>query len=411
VINTTINPQFSLFNVLPIRPSNQEKVKYAYLTQIDDPTGALPDGVCEQPQRVGDVYFCNAEFDFGRKTFSTKTMEMDALIRYAKAGSSENFYMLGTVRGTSAIPSQEFLNDRDFVARSAVRRQMSLIGRAFQRAYLRELWTGDPANVALNTVNGGAKQFWGLDTLISADYGTLTFVTGTNCAALNSVVMDFGSNTIGGTTSLFSYMQEIEQETYNRASMQGLLPAQWVWVMHPLIWSQVTKTLPCELLDDSCGATSGGASSAFIISDTSTVQLRRQLEENLRITINGRTIPVVLDHGIAISNTGTAIAPTYLSNIYLVPLRAGGEIVTEIRHRDYRDYGTVLSAIPTPGNDLAMNGWSDGGRYSWIVEKGQGWCFDLWAKSEISLVFRAPHLAGKIENVLAATLIEQTLAL
>lgn len=400
VLNTTLNPIYSLANIIPVRPTNLEKLRFAFLTSISDPGTSYPDYPCDPPPQVGDIDGAFAEFYPGRISYRTKTMELDALISKACRGISEDLFLIGSVRGVSAFPTQQQLSDRDFVSRAAVRRQIQLIGRAFQRDLLGQLWSGDPTNGALNTAHGGRKEFYGLNHFIAADYqteGNKPWVDGTNRSSLNSDVKTFNA-IIGGETSLYNYMQTLEDTIFQRASMNGLLPTQWVWVMHPHLWSELVKFLPCEMLTDSCGY----SNVQFTVNADNGMgiqSIRQQMQNSMQISVNGRTHPVILDHSIPATQNIAGDTPQYTSTIYFIPLTVAGEDVLYWTYRDYSLFDEVLSSIPGSA-DVGLRGWTDSGRYHFIVERSRR-CFEVEAKAEFGLVFKAPWLAGRIDGVIA----------
>ncbi len=399
VINLTLQPQHSLFNLLPIMGTIQDTVKFPYLTGISDPTGAKPTAKCEPGQIVGETTHCTAEWEFGRAIYSSHTLEMDELVRAAKNCQMDAFYMVGSVRGVSAIPSAAQLQDRDLIGRSHVRKEMGLIGRAHQRNLIQTLWTGNPA-----TGTGGFYDFTGLDLLVANDYATKPNVSGTNCAALNSDIKEFNS-CIGGTTSLYRYMQELEGTLYNRAMLQGLLPVDWVWVMAPVAWGELVKYLSCEMISDSCNSQSA-TNVTVTVNDGSASQMRQQLMSSMRISVNGHSYAVILDSGIPVTNIGTVAAPQYESDIFFLPLRAAGENVLTLWHRDYAQIAPQFTGIPM-GRHAMDAVWSDGGRFLWSLDLGQtSYCFGMTAKTELLLSLKTPQLAGRINGVRACRLQE-----
>lgn len=404
--NATINPLYSLANMIPVFPTNDRKVSYGFLTSIDGITGDYPDAVCDPSPTVGDPSFCKAEFELGRISFQTKTLELDALLEKAHRGVREDFYLVGQVRGQSAIPTMEQLRDADFVRRAAVRRQLMLVVREFQRELIRLFWTGDPTNGATNTAGRGRAEFWGMSHLIADDYDDKDFVSGADCEALNSDVKTFGATVGSGEKSLFAYMQEMEDTLYQRAALMGLLPYESVIAMHPTTWSQVVKYLPCEMMGDSCvrpgydpEISSGNTIVIGPSNDMSQVFLRNQMMNTMMIELNGRSYRVVLDHGIPLVKTTNPV--TYTGSIYFVPLRVAGEVTLFWRHKDYRTASVQLS--PLPGSATDMLGWSDSGRYHWVVEHVRR-CFLVDGKVEPALTFTAPHLAGRIDGVTVSPL-------
>jgi hypothetical protein len=417
VLNLLIQPIYSMANLIPVVPDNNDKIKYGFLSSISNATGDYPSAPCDPSPTVGDINAAYAEFYPGRVSYKTKTMELDQLIRRAHAGVREDLYLVGSVRGVSAAPTMQQLSDPQFISRAAVRRQMQLVMRQMQMDLIHQFWSGNPTDNAVNTAGGGRKEFWGLNNLIANDYGSKSFITGTNKTLLNSVVLDFqeGSQTgvIGGGDSIFAYLQEAEDVTYQRAAMMGLLPTEWNWVMHPITWSELVKWLPCEMLTDSCGYPAqanslvGAGISLNVAADNGMgIQaLRQQLMNSMSLTLNGRTHRVILDSGVpVVQGDDGEVTPTliaeYAASIYLVPVNVAGESVLEWRHRDYRSFEEVLSAIPSSA-DVGLRGWTDGGRFHSIVERRMR-CFEIDTKAEFGLVFRAPHLAARIDNVVAA---------
>lgn len=403
ILNTLIQPIYAMANLIPVRATIQERTRYGFLTEISDPGTNYPDEPCDDPPVVGDLSgACFADFAPGRISWKTNTMEVDALIRNACRGITDNLYFVGSIRGVSAVPTSAMLNDRDVVKRAAVRRQIGFLGRQLQRDILRQFWSGDPTNVANNTPGGGRREFWGLNNMIRDDYGTpaVPWVTGTNCSNLNSDVKDFGNNCIGGAVGLYRYMQELEDTIYQRAMYQGLLPTQWVWVMHPILWAEIVKTLPCEMLTYSC-VNPGITVNVGGDNGLGMVALQQELRNSMRITVNGRSYPVILDQAMPIV-TNPGPTPSYTSSIYFIPLNVAGEEVLYFQHMDYTQFGEQLAPIPGSA-DVGLHGWTDGGRFHFLVERSR-WCFEILAKTELALVFRAPWLAGRIDNINACPL-------
>lgn len=411
IMNTLIQPIGSLANMIPVHPTSDETVKYGFVTGIGDAGTTPMDYPCDDPPQVGDVSACKATFEIGRLEYESKTLEIDELIRKANRGVHTDLYFVGDVRGSSAFPSQTQLADPNLVTQSAVRRQLMLISRATQRQLLNWFWNGDPTSVTQTGAHNGWKSFWGLNTMIADDYDDKDWVTGTNCELLNSDVKDFTETENGGIVgqdNLYAYLQELEDTIYMRAWEMGLLPYRAVIVMHPIIWGQVVKYLPCDMASDSCvrgnsvlNVNTGGSAP----SDLFNLAMRKQLQNTMELELNGRTYSIVLDAGVPITkNAGTP--PTYTSTIYFVTLEAAGEETLFWRHMNYELFSAMLQPLP---NNTAMEGWTDGGRYHTIIDRDHGRCFVVRTKTEPALVFTAPHLSGRIDGVTVTPLQEKPL--
>lgn len=414
VLNLTLSPQRALANMIPVTRRNTQRSRYAYLSDISDPTGDLQVDPCDDPMVIGDISACFIEFSKGRISFMSKTLEMDKLIQRLCEGIQTDLYVVGDTRGVSAFVDSSISTNQNLVSQYAVRRTMQLIGRSIQRETLKQFWYGDPTNAALNTSGGGAKQFWGLDFLIADDYGTAAkpFVTGTNCDNLNSDIKDFEETCIGAANEdtglgIYGYLQELVDTLTNRSFLMGYSNVEWVIVMHPRLWASFVKSVPCEMLAGACATLPGGGAVfpeggiQFVSSnDMGVAAIRQQLQASMSIDINGNSYRVILDDSLAVvADDGPPIS--YTGSIYFVPLSVDGVPVLFFESADYRALSQELS--PLPGSLTDLSGWTDGGLFLWSIER-RNFCWNIRAKVELALYFLAPHLAGKIENVTACAL-------
>jgi len=402
ILNTLIQPLNTIANMIPTTATVAEKVKYAYLTVSDDGSFQAPDGegVCGDCPEVGDDDFCVAEYRYGRICFQTKVADVDEVIAKASRGVREDLYFVGSIRGVSGPANFSMLRDRDYVKQGAIRRQVFRLAKKYNTLYSQLLWTADPANDNLQSTDGNPDDktaawrvnWYGLNLLIADDYDTKTFVTGTDCERLNSLVVDF-SGTIG-TDNIYSTLQAMEHTLFHRSKRLGFSNVRWAFVMYPEFWSELVKYLPCEMVGDGC---TGGVINA---NDGATGMFNMARREAMlaaqAITVNGRTYPVLLDDFIPVTtNVGPPV--TYTSTIFFVPFTVDGEVVLRWVHKDYRAFVDVFrDEIPNGG--IRSTGWTDGGRFVLDV-KDDFPCVQIWSKSEMGLEFRAPHLAGRIDAV------------
>ena len=404
VFNTVLTPYRSIANMIPVRPSNFQKSTWAFITDLGDvPVGAFPVNPCDPSPTPGDMTSCTMECEKGRISYQTKTMELDALIQRAHRGVQDDLFFLGSLRGVPNLLGITELQNSSIVAQGAVRRQMQLVGKLLQRDVIRQVWSGDPTDAALNTANGGRKEFWGLLNLIANDYvsGVKPGVNGTNCDRLNSDLKDFANACIGSGTALFPIIQELEDTLFNRAALMGYSNVDWRIVMHPVMWSELVKHLPCEILSDSCvaptTAPAGGtlAPIHIVSNDMGQVALRQEMQRSMTLTINGRLYPVILDDGLPLASDGLT-PPTYTGSIFFIPFAVDGEQTLFWEHADYSAFTQELAPIPGTRGD--MLGWSDGGRLHSVVSMTKR-CFEIDTKMELCLIFKAPQLAGRIDNI------------
>lgn len=413
VINATLTPMESLLSVLESRPNRNELISVAAITDYaavrEVPTGS--EAECDPAMGV-TVGFgaCKLQLPFGKRQNRTTTGDSNTLIKRACRGIYDDFYFIGDIRGVSATPFQEFTpNDRDLIIRGAVLNALNIVGREMQFWMQESLWTGTPA---ANT--GQDLFFWGLDALINDDYPASGLpLTGYNdvndCSALNSDVKDFESTCIGAanaTTGLgiWGYVQELEDTIYRRAKLMGLLPLEAVWVMRPEHWYEFSKAVPCEMVGDGCsGATFAGTTNVNVNDGGSgmfNLSMRQEMQDSMSIRVNGRLYRVILDDAIPAVRGAAPNTSQLTASIYFIPLRAAGNLVTWIDYLDYSFVNEVMQPIPMTRH---MQGWTDQGRYHNIIQE-RLWCFEVTSKIEPRLVFRAPQLAGRIDNVIACPL-------
>jgi hypothetical protein len=261
-----------------------------------------------------------------------------------------------------------------------------------ERRLVEHTWQGAVAN---NTAGGGYKEFPGLDAQIAT--GQIDADSGVACAALDSDVKDFAYDLVGGAgRDIVEYLSMLEFYLRYNATQMGLDPVQWVVVMRPELWFELSAVWPCRYLSNRC--TTDGATNPIVINDNVNVSARDDMRNGRFIDINGNRYPVIVDVGI---NEATNITDgnvglgQYASSVYMVPLTITGNFpVTYREHIDYRA-GASDTAL--------LNGkerfWSDDGIYSWVYEDTK-WCYKLSVKTEQRVILRTPQLAGRIDSVL-----------
>lgn len=419
ICNATIQPVFSLLNWLPAFGDNVETKSYGMMTDFaTDTTGTRPDEPCEQPELVEDAYnFCKIRFPRGRRDLRGKTMEIDELIRIACTCFSDDYFLLEgmgpreAVDGLGAPGSTMFTpNDRNLITEAAVRRQIANITMQHQLWMANNVWTGDPTN---NTANGGYKEFLGLDLLYNCDpindpilSPYIESMSGdiNDCAyALTPDCKDFGGYCINDPLapySIFQLLQEMEQVLWQRAMRSGMLPVSWVLVMPSWMFEALAKVLPCQMSTDGCvtlGEGSDIAQGQVILNQGDnflSLDMRQQILSSMSINLNGRSLRVIFDDFMPYDYD--AADNQYRGKIMMIPEFVGNRRTLWIEYADYSAIGAALA--PLPGSQTDMLGWSDGGRYHWVI-KAYLRCFELLSKIEPRLVARCPFLAGMIENI------------
>jgi hypothetical protein len=387
VISTHVR-SYGLGAALPKLPSVFEDPRYGALTGVSDDVGNEPANPCNDAP-TGYVKACNLQAQFGRVARDTETIEMDKLMLRQRRSDFTDLRLIGQMMGDSGfavgnLNQQQMLN-------LVTMKEMIGVGVRMERKLSDHLWSGNPAN---NNLGGGYKEFPGL--ALQVNTGQVDADTNTSCPSLDSDVKDFNYNDVCGTTvDIVEYMSMLEYYIYELASDTGMLPTQWVWVMRPQLWYELTACWPCKYNTNRC--TSIGGDHQVITDGRENISERDRMRDGLTIDVNGRTYPVILDNSMPeLSPTDNAnlIPGQYASNIYFLPMTITGNF--PVLYMEYLDYRQAASdvALLRGREDF----WTDGGMWSWAIEN-LNWCFKLKLKSEQRVVLRTPQLAGRIDNV------------
>jgi len=390
VISTHVRP-YGLGAILPKFPSVFEDPRYGALTGVSDDIGSEPANPCDDAP-TGYIKACNLQAQFGRVARDTETIEMDKLMLRQRRSDFTDLRLIGQMLGNTGF-AVDGLNQEQMLNLVTLKEMIS-VGVRMERKLAHHLWAGSPAN---NNLGGGYKEFPGL--ALQVNTGQMDADTNTACPSLDSDVKDFNYNDVCGTTlDIVEYMSALEYYIYELADDTGMLPTEWVWVMRPQLWYELTACWPCKYNTNRC-------TSSFIRDGNTVVSVdgrenitdRDHMRDSLTIDVNGRTYRVMLDNKLPeLTSTDTAnLTPgQYASTIYFLPLTITGNFpVLYMEHLDYRQAASDV-ALLRGREDF----WTDGGMWSWAIEN-LNWCFKLKLKSEQRVVLRTPQLAGRIDHV------------
>jgi len=358
-----------------------EDPRFSSLTGYTATTGDRPTTSCADAPK-GYVKSCELTARFGLNRFDTQEIEMDQVMLRANRGDHVDLRLRGEVLGmTGFTPSG--LNQQQILS-IVTMSEMVTAAVNMERLIGTDLWQG--------TVATGS--FPGLDAQIAT--AQVDARTGTACPALDADVKDFAYNDVCGTTldiveylsAMAWYLQWIAQQT-------GLEPVDWVVVMRPELWFELSGCYPCSFLSNRCKDDTGAQ--IAVMNDATNVTMRDAMRTGMYIPINGRNYRVVVDDGIYEANNinNAHLDPgQFASSIYFVPITIQGNFpVTYMEYIDYRGAGVDRSLLM--GKEDWW--WTDNGFYSWSITQ-EKWCYQLHLKSEPRVILRTPQLSGKLQN-------------
>lgn len=389
VITAVVRPQ-GLAATLPAFGSVYTDPRFASITGVSGDIGSEPTNPCDDAP-AGYLQGCNLTAQFGRVQRDTQTIEIDQVILRRNRGDLTDLLLRGQLLGgVGGITTPGNLT-QDQILNIVTKSEMVQVGVRVERKLNTLTWQGSPSN---NTAGGGYKEFPGLDNQIAT--GQVDADTGTTCPALDSDIKDFAYDLVGGNgRDIVEYLSMLEFYLRYNAERMGLTPVEWVVVMRPELWFELSAVWPCSYLSHKCSTDAG--TNPIVINDNNNVAMRDAMRNGMYIDINGNRYPVVTDTGIyehTNITSGSVPAGQYASSIYMVPLRITGNFpVTYWEYVDYRQ--AVMETNLLNGQQTF---WTDDGRFFWNYDQN-GFCFKLQAKTEPRVVLRTPQLAGKVQNV------------
>lgn len=396
VISARITPR-GISTVLRVFPDIYTHPQYPYITGVVEMDAEEPQTECETCPS-GVTQSCIQSACFGFICRETRELTPNRAIERINSGEVNLTLVndiLGLDQGDPFLAIRQY--DRGTIMQIATAWAMLEVGILIQQKLVPMVWTGNPAN----NIGTGYREFNGLDVLISAN--KRDWHTGARCAALDSDVKNFAYQNINavdaqGNFTIVRQLSALEAYVYHNAVRMNLMPCEWVWVMKPELWYELTEIWPIIYYTTRNMVAWNLAGNVMNLSAKETSDLRDNMRSGMYLYVNGRRHPVILDDGVADeTNADVAAIPvgSVASNIYFVPLKyLGSRDATYLQHKDYRLTGPELRAARLTPDQI----WSDDGRFLWTNERMK-WCYTLSAKIEPRIVLKTPQIAGRLNNV------------
>lgn len=381
VLTAMIRPQ-GIGSVLPLIPSVYENPSFATILGIQEDSSERPTEPCADAP-AGYLKGAELTAAFGLVRKDTRTIDIYKTMLQKNRGDMTDLILRGRLLGDSNLAPGGL--DESGAIEIMTKSEMVNAGVRAERTLSVDLWRG----------TGTAPQFRGLDTLIAT--GLADWRTGALAPALDSDVKDFGSDLIDGNgRDIVEYLSAMEFYLRSNAANMGLDPVNWVVVMRPELWFELSAVWPCRYLSTKCSNNAG--TNISVINDNVNVGMRDAMRNGMYIDINGNRYAVITDTGILESTVDGS--GEYTSSLYFLPLTINQSF--PVTYREYLDYRAA-------GPDLALlrgtqSFWTDTGIYGWSITDEKGWCYQLHLRTEQRIILRTPQLAGKIQNIKYAPL-------
>lgn len=401
VISTRTQP-FGLADRLPVVMSNTLWPQFPYFTDFAGTTGSQPNGVCDDPPTPGPGATCIQTAQFGRVSYQTRVVDITQLHQRIHRGEFTDMSLFNAplIDGMGGITVPDSARGQ-FNITNEVEMRMTELGVAFQRWFGRMLYEANPAN---NTGGGGYREFAGLDILIAT--GHTDAVTNTACPTLDSLITNFNYGNItldnGRMTAFIDGLTKIMRYLRTKAAGQNMDPVNWVMVMRPGMFYELTAAWPCNYATYRCAGVSPAAGTGSVsvnVDGMDMAQMRDAMRNGSFLTIDGVNIPVIQDNQIredSNTNNSSVSNGSFSSDVYILPLTAAGRSMLYWEVFDYsRSVGDVQAVWPGARTFY----WTDGGRYIWHLKPPTNWCIQALGLVSPRIILHTPHLAARISNV------------
>lgn len=350
-------------------------------------------GDCGKPQ----YKICHQTSCFGRICQQTNEFQADAmgLKRTSNSPMRVLFGNLTASDGSTILKMGEQINDKFLM-------EIGLAGYNLRNRVHYEMWSGTGGTA------GGYASMTSLPTIINTGYGDVT-VYGVACDALDSLLVNFGSDIVGqtGSRSLYQYVARVVRGLAYRARAGGFdwESANTVIAISHTLADCFFDAFAC-LYGQICGDNNvtSGSGNPTINNSMEAARLRDEFRSGSFVRIDGRAYPVVIDNMLPYTQRSAGNLTLNCSDVYVLTLDINGR---NIGRGEYQDFNKTWANEAAwfqknfGGNPITV---TDNGRFMMAAMTSGGFCFDAKILTKPRLVFEMPWLSGRLQNVCCAQL-------
>lgn len=390
VFSTIVGIEPGILGVLPKNPSVFDHPYYETLTGVQDDIGSEPSTECADCAQPGLLKGCTLTSAFGRICRDTREILLERIGQRVNRSDPMDLQLMNLLDIDSMAPGGVPPNKSLELELTKV---LLEYGTSVSRVISQMVWNGNVANA----VGTGYVPFNGFNLLITT--GHTDTITQTSCPSLDSDLKDFNYQLITATTpaDLIGVISAMYNFLKRLAETTGMMPVDWVLVMRPSLFHELSQLWPCRYSTFGCNVTTP-AQQRTGINATEMVRERDRLRQKRVLPIEGVEIPVITDVGIVEETNGdnANIPPGQMaSDIYMIPLRVGAAPVTFMEFFQFNNpqMGPTLDWFNTRGV------WTtDNGMWFWTNARTKS-CLKAAGVIRPRLILRTPQLAGRIQNI------------
>lgn len=393
MFSTNVQPA-GLMDVLPIHTTIITNPEYEILTGVTSARGDNATSFCAPAAKAGFLKSCIQTARFGEMMMETDTVVIN------KTGGRLNFgdtdrnlmnpknipaYLPDLLRRARNINSQDWF-------------QLFAMATQMMRAMEEVVFTGNHTLSSANTVKGFIKEFDGLDRLIKT--GHVDAETDTACAAVDSIVEDWGDNDLSATVNGDTFVQlaanlfYVLEQLANDSGLSAAGPTTWALMLYPDMFYALTRVWPCLDMLAGCSIVIDGAN--INASNNIDGEAQRRLQDdmymNRYLPIDGKRIPVILSQGVPIEASGNGFS----GPMYIVPLAVMGGYET-LYIEGFKQDNPEAMAMATLTGDDGYKTFNDG---FWAAASSRTkFCMEYAFAAQPRLILETPWLAARIDGI------------
>lgn len=374
-ITSYLNPQPSIFA--------QERI--GILTGQTAVTGTNPSDTCGDPVRIGDLALCQQNYIWGEFLFGSQKIKISDAGMIANRSVTEH-QILNEAATNPFFPAALQGPNVDFMSIEA--QQLYQLGTAMRRQFSQVMITGNPANVPASTVSGFVKEPLGLDQMVKTGYTDV--VTGTACAAADSIVVPFNAAVDTGSYQGRNIATWLTDVFFGRVALAKQLGISATWHFEGTftLFRELTYAYASQYYDTRA---TGSAGNNFMTSQERVRALQLEMLQGMYLMIDGVAVPWRVNDGIPLSAGGGNYQQ---SDLYLICDSVNGRdgIHVEFFPMD-NQYASRLSS--RFNNEIQT---LNNGMYILYAERSKG-CMELDIEGKVRLYLEAPFLCAKFQGL------------
>lgn len=367
------------------------------VTQGDgDSFANQPTADCADGALAGLMKACTLVSTYARYRFSPNPISLFRSGQLRDIADPTNLMLMNMAGGVGGTPAafMPTVPTGNVLVNEAAKRFFEL--RATTSRFIsRRIWVGSPANNS-----GERRDLMGFDLQINKG-NHVDAISQNPCAAMDSIVDDFGYKLINGVYNddivnvLDSYAYQLEWN----AQQMGLDPVVWDIAMRSDAFDEIVKVWPIKYYQEALTAVGAYTNGRVVIDATAAQAMRDDMRNGQFLPIRGKRWRVVLDNGIAekTPNQTTSLKPgQYSSPIYFIPMTVLGGI--PVTYFKYFDQANAQAEAIVRAFGITSTFTSDNGVFRWYVNHKNG-CVDMTMDFSPRLIMRTPQIAAKLDNV------------